>query len=179
MGTKPWSGKDSVKEGDDYPAVYVSWEDAVEYCKKLSSKENKSYRLPTEAEWEYACRGGSGTAYSFGSSSGSLGDYAWFHKNADDIGEKYAHTVGMKKPNPFGLYDTHGNVYEWCEDVYDETAYGSRRGTTVDPLSSSGSDYRVLRGGSWYDRSWYSRSALRNRYQPGDRFCNLGFRVVR
>ena len=179
MGTKPWTGKDYLKEGNDYPAVYVSWDEAVEYCEKMSTKENKSYRLPTEAEWEYACRGGTNTAYSFGSSSGSLKDYAWFDANTLDIGEKFAHTVGTKKANAFGLHDMHGNVYEWCSDLYDASAYGSRSGTTADPVSSSGSEYRVLRGGSWNDSSRDPRSAYRCRNQPDDRYYNLGFRVVR
>ena len=118
MGTTPWKGKQYVKEGDDYPATYVSWNDAVEFCRKLSEKEGLEYRLPTEAEWEYACRAGTTTAYSFGDDASELGEYAWYRENAWDAGQKYAHTVGQKKPNPWGLYDMHGNVWEWCEDRY-------------------------------------------------------------
>jgi len=151
----------------------------VEYCKKLSTKDGETYRLPTEAEWENACRAGTSTAYSFGSSDGSLKDYAWVTENAFDIGEKYAHVVGTKKANPFGLSDMHGNVYEWCEDVYDATAYGSRSGTTADPVSSSGSEDLVLRGGSWHDYSWNARSANRGGYQTVVRISSVGFRVVR
>jgi formylglycine-generating enzyme required for sulfatase activity len=136
MGTEPWKGKkyvkQYVKEGPNYPATYVSWNDTVAYCKKLSEKEGKTYRLPTEAEWEYACRAGAKTTWSFGDERRELGDYAWYEENAWDIDERYAHQVGLKKPNAFGLYDMHGNVYEWCHD------YFSAR---VGP--------RVLRGGSW------------------------------
>ncbi|MFM7925419.1 MAG: formylglycine-generating enzyme family protein, partial [Planctomycetaceae bacterium] len=90
LGTEPWKGKSFVQEGDDYPAVDVDWDDAVEFCKKLSAMEGKVYRLPTEAEWEYACRGGTKTAFSFGDDEAELGKYAWFDGNAWDIDEKYA-----------------------------------------------------------------------------------------
>jgi len=179
MGTKPWAGKEYVQEGDNYPAVYVSWEDAVEYCRKLIAKDGNSYRLPTEAEWEYACRGGTTTAYSFGSSSGQLKDYCWFEENAYSIREKYAHHVRMKQPNAFGLFDMHGNVWEWCDDVYDAKAYSSRSGTTSDPMSKSGSEYRVARSGSCGALSGSTRSAYRLRNQPVDRGSSFGFRVVR
>ncbi|MCH8047388.1 MAG: SUMF1/EgtB/PvdO family nonheme iron enzyme [Planctomycetes bacterium] len=94
MGTSPWKGKNFVKEGSDYPASYISWDDAVEFCKKLSAKEGRTYRLPTEAEWEYACRAGSKTAHSFGADSSKLGAYAWCNDNTAKIGEYYAHLVG-------------------------------------------------------------------------------------
>ncbi len=180
--TKPWEGKRLVKDGDTYPAIYISWEDAVAYCQKLSALEGKQYRLPTEAEWEYACRGTSTTAYSFGGNPSQLSDYGWwggFVGDGNAKGEPYAHEVSMKKPNPFGLSDMHGNVYEWCEDVYDEKAYASRSGTTLDPLSESGSADRVLRGGSWNFYSWFARSAYRVMYLPDDRYFIFGFRVVR
>ncbi len=175
MGTKPWDGKEYVQEGDDYPAVYVSWDDAVAYCEKLNTKESKSYRLPTEAEWEYACRGGTDAAYSFGASSGSLADYAWFSENAGDISEKYAHTVGTKKQNPLGLHDMHGNVWEWCADAYDAAYYASSPAN--DPPGAMSSD-RVLRGGSWSSGAAYCRSAGRNAYEPTYRANSNGFRLA-
>jgi sulfatase modifying factor 1 len=175
MGTRPWEGKTYVKEGANYPATHVSWEDAVDFCKRLSQKDGVPYRLPTEAEWEYACRGGSQTAYSFGDSAVSLKDYAWFDANASDVDEEYAHEVGKKRGNSFGLFDMHGNVWEWCSDWYDGDYYESS--TLEDPKGPSSGSYRVFRGGSWYYSPLYCRSAIRYGYAPSNRFSDLGFRV--
>jgi sulfatase modifying factor 1 len=178
MGTEPWKGEDYVKEGPDYPAVYVSWDDAVAYCKKLSEKESKTYRLPTEAEWEYACRAGAKTTWSFGDDENKLGDYAWYRENAWDIDEKYAHQVRLKKPNAFGLYDMHGNVHEWCHDYFEEDYY--KQSPAKDPTGPTSGSSRVLRGGSWDSFTRGTRSARRNwsvavlRYYYG-----VGFRLVR
>jgi formylglycine-generating enzyme required for sulfatase activity len=174
MGTTPWKGKSFVKEGDNYPATYLSWEDAQAFCKKLSEKENGKYRLPTEAEWEYACRGGSTTRFSFGDNEAQLGGFAWYDRNADAIGEEYAHEVGKKQANSFGLHDMHGNVWEWCEDVYAAKLQGG-----MDPLVSSGGSHRVVRGGSWLSEASRCRSALRGRFAPDYRRDYLGFRVAR
>ncbi len=157
MGTEPWKCQSYVMEGDDYPAVSVSWYDAVEFCKKLNDIEGKAYRLPTEAEWEYACCGGSSTDYYFGNDSAELGRYAWFYENTKR--ERYPHRVAQKLPNKFGLYDMHGNVWEWCLDLHNN--YDN-----------------VLRGGSWYLISdfcsaWY-RSFITPEYRDGD----IGFRLV-
>jgi formylglycine-generating enzyme required for sulfatase activity len=116
MGTRPWQGEQGVKQGDQYPATFVSWDDALAFCKKLSERERKAgrlpaghaYRLPTEAEWEYACRAGSENSYGYGNDSGRLSNYAWFDNNAVKAGEKYAHQVARKRPNRFGLHDAHG-----------------------------------------------------------------------
>jgi formylglycine-generating enzyme required for sulfatase activity len=103
MGTNLMTSDDPfVKEGANYPAVYVSWDDAVAYCNKLSTKEGKTYRLPTEAEWEYSCRAGTTTTWSFGNDEKELGDYAWYDENAGDIGEFYAHQVGLKSLTDLG-----------------------------------------------------------------------------
>jgi sulfatase modifying factor 1 len=177
MGTEPWKGEDYVKEGDNYPAVYVSWDDAVAYCKKLSEKESKTYRLPTEAEWEYACRAETKTTWSFGDDEASLGDYAWHDKNAFDIDERYAHQVGLKKPNAFGLYDMHGNVSEWCYDYFGEDYY--KQSSEKDPTGPTSGSSRVWRGGSWYSGARYARSAYRYADYHGDRFGDNGFRLVR
>lgn len=169
MGTEPWKGKEYVKEGKDYPATYVSWNDAKDFCTKLGQKDSRTYRLPTEAEWEYAARGGTSTRYSFGDDVSMLGDYAWFDKNADNVGEKYAHEVGLKKPNPFGLFDMHGNVWEWCQDGYDERQYSKLAGKVVqdpqvpqDPQLPTGF-LMASRGGGWLSGGESCRSANRNK----------------
>lgn len=174
MGTSPWSGKEYVKEGDDYPATYVSWEDAVEYAKKLGEKDGEGYRLPTESEWEYACRGGTRTAYSFGADANLLKDHGWYDVNAWDVGEKYAHEVGHKKANPLGLFDMHGNVYEWCSDWKGD--YPS--GRVTDPTGPEQGSYRVIRGGSWGSTAREVRSASRLSFAPSYRLSNLGFRLA-
>jgi sulfatase modifying factor 1 len=174
MGTEPWKGQDFVREGENYPATYVSWNDAVSYCERLSELEGKTYRLPTEAEWEYACRGGTTTRYSFGDDASELPRYGWFNENADSVGEKYAHEVKQKLVNPFGLYDMHGNVFDWCSDWYGDYSSGSQ----TDPVGGSTSSYRVVRGGSWYDRASYCRSASRGGSVPSDRSGSLGFRLL-
>ena len=177
MNTQPWSGKTFVKEGADYPATYVSWDDAVEFCRKLSAKEGVTYRLPTEAEWEYACRAGSTSMYSFGDSPGSLKDYAWIDENAYDVDEKFAHRVEQKRPNALGLYDMHGNVFEWCSDWFGSDCYKSS--PAADPRGPSWGPYRVFRGGSWNYSSQRARSAFRDGNSPGLRSYGLGFRVLR
>ncbi|MFN0197778.1 MAG: formylglycine-generating enzyme family protein [Planctomycetaceae bacterium] len=182
MGTEPWQRQKFVQTGSDYPATFVNWNDAVEFCRRLSGKEGHEYRLPTEAEWEYACRAGTKTLYSFGDDAGELSNYAWcieITRDGNAKGEQYAHRVGQKKPNPFGLFDLHGNVFEWCRDVYDEKAYGSRSGTTDDPFVNAGPDRRVLRGGSWDNVPRYTRSADRFGYAPVIRVNDIGFRVSR
>ena len=140
MGTEPWKGEEYVREGDDYPATYISHEEAEEFCRRLSARPaekaaGRVYRLPTEAEWEYGCRGGNkqSTRYHFGDGEGELGEYAWYAKNAWDIGEKYAHIVGQKRANGYGLHDMHGNVREWCSDWYSESYYATTTATTSDP----------------------------------------------
>ena len=177
MNAQPWSGEDFVQEDANNPAVYVSWDDAVEFCRKLSEQEGETYRLPTEAEWEYACRAGTTTRFSFGDSDSSLGDYAWSEHNAYHVDERYAHSVGQKKPNPWGMYDMHGNVLEWCSDWYAEGYNGeSPRNDPTGPDTGSG---RVLRGGSWSFAPHGCRSAFRYYFTPSDRYGLLGFRVAR
>ena len=173
------------KEGDRYPATHVSWDDATEFCRKLTERERhagrlgagESYRLPTEAEWEYACRAGTTTRYQFGDGEDSLGEYAWYAANAEDVGEKYPHAVGRKRANAWGLFDMHGNVWEWCGDWYGKEYYGESPGT--DPQGSSKGSDRVRRGGSWLHSASYCPSALRLRRAPSDRQRFLGFRVAR
>jgi formylglycine-generating enzyme required for sulfatase activity len=176
MGTTPWKGKDRTIEGPDVAASYISWDDAVAFCQKLSQNEGKRYRLPTEAEWEYACRAGTTTKYSFGDDEKQLGESAWFDGNAFVKDEKYAHRVGQKKPNAFGLYDMHGNVLEWCADWYEGGYYKSS--AAADPQGPSSGSFRVLRGGSWNFVPFNLRSSYRYYRTPGPRSSFTGCRVV-
>ena len=139
------------------PVIDVSWQDAVEYCNWLSQETGYVYRLPTEAEWEYACRAGSEAAWCFGDDEEHLGDYAWYDKNSGDK----THPVGAKKANIWGLHDMHGNVWECCQNE-------------VEPVVS-----RVVRGGSWDLGAHSCRSAVRSRSEPGFRLSFFGFRCVR
>ncbi|WP_417385385.1 SUMF1/EgtB/PvdO family nonheme iron enzyme [Gimesia sp.] len=184
MGTKPWMDGTYVKEGSNYPASNMSWGDAIRYCRKLSQKEGKTYRLPTEAEWEYACRAGSTTMYNFGDDASRLGDYAWYDKNANDVGERYAHKVAQKRANRFGLYDMNGNVREWCQDWYGEDYY--EKSPYDDPSGPSGPSIiglsRVFRGGAWNDSKRENSSSYRFHGFRGDKSGlsgdGIGFRVV-
>ena len=160
---------------DDRPVENVSWEDAVSFCKKLSSlpaerAAGRVYRLPTEAEWEYACRAGTTTSYSFGNDKSLLGDFAWFGGNADGR----THPVGQKQPNAWGLYDMHGNAWEWCSDWYGD--YPS--GAVSDPLGPLSGSRRVYRGGPWSSSAGFCRSAYRGRNLPSTRGSFLGFRLA-
>ena len=195
MGTEPWKGEDFVQFDNDCPATYISFFDAIEFCEKLTEiehkawtlKVNEEYHLPTEAEWEYACRAGTTTEFSFGDES-KINSHAWWgglDLEAIDAGEnkagpgnaareQYAHKVGMKKPNPVGLHDMHGNVFEWCSDWYDDSLPGG-----TDPVGPDYGSYRVFRGGSWWRDPGRCRSALRLSHVPSSRFYDLGFRVAR
>ena len=188
MGTNP---SDFSACGDDCPVENVSWYDAVDYANALSRDEGlaacyrvsgesvtfdglncEGYRLPTEAEWEYASRAGTSTAWYCGSSESCLDDIAWY---GEDWDEGSTHRVGLKEPNGWGLHDMLGNVWEWCWDGFDD--YPGGRAT--DPLGPSSGSYRVFRGGSWnlYARS--ARAAIRYSYYPDYRFNFLGFRLAR
>ena len=176
MGDEPWSGEKYVEESGSYPATYISWEDAVEFCRRLSQVEGKIYRLPTEAEWEYACRAGSETKFSFGDDDAYLGDYGWFEGNAWGIEQKHARQVGQKYPNAFGLYDMHGNAWEWCSDWYDENYYSVS--PEVDPQGPGSGRFRVLRGGSWHFSPSRCSSAVRAGHLQNIELMSFGFRVV-
>ncbi|MFF0163595.1 formylglycine-generating enzyme family protein [Streptomyces sp. NPDC005263] len=165
----------STARGDRLPVENVSWQDAIRFCNALSERaglppayrlsadgENAEwdpdadgYRLPTEAEWEHACR-----ADTTGPRYGPLDEIAWYRGNADER----IHEVGGKQPNPWGLYDMLGDVWEWCWDLYDPEVYGS---------------YRVLRGGGWFDEHWSCRASVRRRSHPTFRVDDVGFRLAR
>ena len=170
MGTNPSNFKDLTN-----PVEQVSWEDAMNFCRKLSElpyekNAGRSYRLPTEAEWEYACRAGTTTKFTFGDDQSSLGDHAWFDMNSSNK----TNPVGEKKPNAWGLYDMHGNVWEWCSDWYGEYP----KGVVSDPSGPQKGSLRALRGGSWNDRAGLCRSANRGGDSPDARSCPLGFRIA-
>lgn len=182
MNTQPWNGNGNVNQGDDYPATYVSWEAAAEFCKRLSRQDGASYRLPSEAEWEYACRAGTDTMFSFGNDISSLSEHAWWAGNTSAAGEPFAHLVGGLRPNRWGLYDMHGNVYEWCNDWYRSDYYSYS--PAVDPIGPTSGPAHVYRGGTWNGPERYSRSAYRYYLDPqyfGDATASsiIGFRVVR
>ena len=168
---KVMGGNPSGFKGATLPVEQVSWEDATAFCAKLSGMdEDYDYRLPTEAEWEYACRAGTTTRFSCGDELDPA--CAWFHANS----RRKTHPVGEKLPNPWGLYDMHGNVWEWCSDWYDGDYYGGS--PPADPTGPSTGSYRVSRGGSWLNGAGYCRSAIRRRFRPGTRGNDLGFRVA-
>ena len=176
MGTTPWRGKDYVTEGPDYAASYVSWNEAQEFIRKLSVREGVTYRLPTEAEWEWSCRAGTSSSWNFGEQD-HLAKFGWYGgANGGSVElEQYAHPVGQKPANPFGLYDMHGNVWEWCEDVLIAKLPGA-----INPQVRTGTPYRVLRGGSWSSEiPSEARSANRSGFTPDSRFNDTGVRVSR
>ena len=163
MGNAPWKGQRYEREADDIPATYVTWHDANDFVDRLNEMEGVDrYQLPTEKEWEHAARAGCATDFSFGNEERKLEKYAWYQENAEKTGEKYAHKVGRKRPNPWGLYDVHGNVWEWCLDEY------KRNGSA-----------RVIRGGSWDDRAEYCRSGERHGNVPEYENNDVGFRIIR
>jgi formylglycine-generating enzyme required for sulfatase activity len=163
----------SYDKGADRPVESVLWDDAVKFCERLAQLTGVQFRLPTEAEWEYAARAGTTTEYSFGDSETQLDRYAWYNANSNG----QAHPVGKKQANPFGLFDMHGNVWEWCQDVWHDNYQGAPTDGSA-WLSGTDSSYRVLRGGSWNDYGNYCRSAYRYYNLPDVHFSDFGFRVV-
>ena len=177
------------KSDDRLPANSVTWFNAVEFCNRLSdrvgltpcyridgrevtwNREADGYRLPTEAEWEYACRARTTTRWFFGDEPDELGEYAWYEENSKDR----VHPVGEKRPNPWGLHDMTGNIWEWCWDWFGEYSKDSQ----TDPDGPPTGDRRVLRGGAFHREPWNLRSACRNWFVPGSRLVYFGFRVVR
>ena len=168
MGTNPSRFKDP-----DRPIERVSWYDIQEFIDRINRNAdcNRCSRLPTEAEWEYAARAESSTPFSFGKNENLLGEYAWYSSNA----ESSTQPVARKKKNDWGLYDMHGNVWEWVQDWYGE--YGNEKAT--DPTGPSTGTYRVIRGGGWISSSRYLHSSSRGYDAPGDALGFIGFRLVR
>ncbi len=174
---------------DSHPVVNVSWNDAMAFCRWLSGTEAKEYRLPTEAEWEYACRGATTGRYWFGDDPQGLPQVAnvgdgtakekfsnWTWCISAKDGCVFTAPVGTYRPDPFGLYDMHGNVFEWCADWYGESYYAES--PPDGPAGPRSGECRVIRGGSWASRPYLGRSASRFRLTPGSRLTNTGFRVA-
>jgi formylglycine-generating enzyme required for sulfatase activity len=171
MGNNPSGFKDC---GDTCPVENVSWDDAQAFVKKLSEKTGRRYRLPTEAEWQYAARGGSQTSWHAGDEVAQLGRYAWYSENA----EKKTHSVGEKQPNRFGLHDMHGNVWEWVEDCWHDNYQAAPKDGSAWVIDCSKEIQRVLRGGSWNYAPVGLRSVYRYFIAPTDRSYILGLRVA-
>jgi formylglycine-generating enzyme required for sulfatase activity len=178
----------------DHPVEQLGWYSAIKYCNMRSLREGldpcydletgacnldaNGYRLPTEAEWEYACRAGSNAPYSFGNDERQLAVHAWYETNAGGATQP----VKQKTPNAWGLYDMHGNVWEWCQDLYSDTFY--ENGTQTDPCNTEDGEQRVLRGGGWESPPEFCRSAARYSEDPGLAdvcfgYEAYGFRCVR
>jgi formylglycine-generating enzyme required for sulfatase activity len=165
MGSNP-----SYFQGDNLPVEQVRWEDIQTFISALNTATGKNYRLPTEAEWEYAARGGKQThGYTY-SGSNTIGDVAWYGENSG-----YAnHTVGTKQPNELGIYDMSGNVWEWCSDWWGN--YSSDAQTN--PTGPAQGSTRVIRGGGWSNDATYCAVSYRGNYTPGNRYSDIGFRLV-
>jgi formylglycine-generating enzyme required for sulfatase activity len=166
MGYNP-----SKFKGKNRPVDSVTWPEAVKFCKKLSEMTGQKYRLPTEAEWEYACRANTSTTFYWGNDIDDA--YAWYKENSEGT----THPVGMKKPNPWRLYDICGNIEEWCCDWYSRTYESNEH--VKDPQGPDSGELRVRRGGCWYHTAPCLRSGNRFYYQPDERHAQIGFRVVR
>jgi formylglycine-generating enzyme required for sulfatase activity len=179
-GSKDYYKKMNLEK--NAPIIGVSWDNAKAYCKWLSQKSGKNYRLPTEAEWEYACRAGITTKWSFGDNEEELEKYAWYSKNSYDLGKKHpdygTHIVGDKKPNPWGLFDMHGNVWEWCEDDWVDNYNNTPRDGSA-YKSKDKNSLKVVRGGSWSGYAISSRSAFRSDWDRDYRSGGVGFRLLR
>ncbi len=158
---------------ENRPVINITWHDAVNYCVWLSEKTGDTYRLPSEVEWEYVCRAGTDSKWSFGDNKFELKNYAWFN----DISKSKTQLINQKQENPWGLYDTHGNVWEWCLDDWSKSIQ-DRPKDGMEYLTEEDSK-KVIRGGSWYDSSNKTRSIIRDRYYPSDSSNAIGFRLLR
>lgn len=169
MGSNPSMFRENLQA----PVENVSWNEAQDFCRKLAARSQHLYRLPSESEWEYTCRAGTNTAYHFGDSPALLADYAWFADNAN----KRSHPIGQKVPNPWGLYEMHGGVWEWCEDVWHDNFNGAPADGSA-WVSDGYTSRRVRKGGSWSNEARLCRAASREWHWQSDRYNDIGFRVA-
>lgn len=175
MKERPWDGKMCVWNSPRNPAVYISWWDVQKLISRLNRKEGrKIYRLPMEAEWEYAARVGTSMAWSFGNDESLLEKYAWYRENCCRVEEVYAHEVGTKLANAWELHDMHGNVWEWVSDWYG--AYRNR--SWKDPRGPKRGSDRVIRGGDFFNDPQYTRSISRGHASPEVRYSFIGCRLL-
>jgi len=178
MGTVPWAAHEYVLDDPDSPAVYVSWEDAQAFVAAVNMLGQGTFSLPTEAQWEYACRAGTTTRFYWGDDPdySQIANHAWYEQNAYDAGELHAHVVRQKLPNAWGLYDMSGNVWEWCLDWWE----GSYSATTMtDPSGPPSGTRHVGRGGTWRHTPWGCRSSYRGNGNVPLQEGQLGFRLAR
>lgn len=186
MHHEPWKGRGERSDDSRLPATRVSWDDAQKFCRRLGQADRCTYRLPTEAEWEYACRAGTIGRYFSESNPSKLSEFAWYSDSNAARRNNSLQRVGLKKPNSFGLYDTLGNVFEWCEDYFSVGEYAERsivqqlsdEGVVINPIGFLGGQ-RVYRGGSWANSAERARAAARGGLAHDARHALLGFRVVR
>jgi len=169
MGDRPWARKRFVREGDDYPAVNVNYYDVARFISRLNQSSRAVFRLPTEAEWEYAARAGDW--------NDDLRDLAWFYENAFRSQEHYPHAVALKRPNPWGLFDMQGNVNEWCSDWYARNYY--KRSPLCDPQGPRYGNKKMTRGGDWSKTEYFLRPTNRMYFSPHVRDVFIGFRLVK
>lgn len=159
-------------KGAENPVDSISWEVAQKFCAKASEITKMTITLPTEAQWEYACRAGSKTAYYNGDTEADLEKAGWYSVNAKDT----THPCGKKEPNAWGLYDMHGNIWQWCMDWHDSTYYA--KSPKEDPQGPESGATRVMRGGTYDTTAYGCRSAYRYSFEPARKFENMGFRVI-
>ena len=175
MVSSPWAGRKGVREGLRHPACYITWRKSQEFIARLNKQLRlEGFRLPSEAEWEYACRAGTTTDFYFGDDATKLVKYAWCCANTTDVGEKYAHEIGTKLPNAWGLYDMHGNVYEWCQDWLG----GYTSDIQIDPTGPAKGGSRVLRSCAYAWTPHRQRTAYRYRWDPDDPSVFATIRLV-
>jgi len=180
MGTTPWEGRFFVQTYPESPAVWVSWDDARDFVDAVNVLTGKAFRLPSEAEWEYAYRAGTADRFYWGDDPAYtvINDYAWWDGNANAVGQLYAHLAGQKSPNTWGLYDMAGNVWEWCEDDW----HADYSGAPADGRAWAGTpreSLRVFRGGGWSGTGEYCRAADRRNQDTAYAYANVGFRLAR